>query len=244
MADIDRRRFGPGADQRGEPKATVGRDPGFAVRRIVVGAGDAGKQAFDERGRYRAIGGRVSVQPTGERQRLRLSLQHLGVVQQLHSVADLQVAVGRDPGVEQAGGFKRGLEAGALSGRDLFAKIHQFQSGAPSRAPPALASRVCGCGGVASTPASRRLRSSSRVVALRLQRLALAVERHVTLRQTLAGVLLRRLQAMSRRIVAIQPNNPVGEGRERCAAVVGADLQLLQAGEVALPCLKSGCWPS
>src|SRR5260370_41673595 len=72
-------------------------------------------------------------------------------------------------------------------------------------------------------------------VELRLQRLALAIERHPTLRQTQAGVLLRRLQAMSRRIVAIQPNNPVGEGRERCAAVVGADLQLLKAGEVALP---------
>src|SRR5260370_35923048 len=75
-------------------------------------------------------------------------------------------------------------------------------------------------------------------VELRLQRLALAVERHATLRQTQAGVLLRRLQAMSRRIVATQPNNPVGEGRERCAAVVGADLQLLQAGEVALPGLN------
>jgi hypothetical protein len=75
-------------------------------------------------------------------------------------------------------------------------------------------------------------------VELYLQRLALAVERHATLRQTQAGVLLRRLHIMSRRIVAIQPNNPVGEGRERCAAVVVADLQLLQAGEVALPCLN------
>src|SRR5258708_3016742 len=75
MADIDPRRFGPGADHRGGPKAPLGGAPGFAVPGIVAGAGEAG---------------------------------------------------GREPWIEEGGGFKGGLGAGALSVRDLFAKIHQL----------------------------------------------------------------------------------------------------------------------
>ena len=40
---------------------------------------------------------------------------------------------------------------------------------------------------------------------------------------------------MQRRVFVIQSANPVGEGRERCAPFIWADLQLLQAGEMAIP---------
>ena len=144
MADIDRRRFGPGAGQRGEPKATVRGDPGFAVDGIVVGAGDARQQALDDTCRHRAVGRHVGLQPTGERKRMRRSLQQLRVVQQRAAVAGLQLAVGRDPCIEQTGGFERGLEAGALRSRDRVAKVHQLPERRTRAHAPASASRVYG----------------------------------------------------------------------------------------------------
>ena len=124
------------------------------------------------RGRHRAVGRHGGLQPVGERGRARRPLQHLGVVQQRAAVAGLQAAVGRDPGVEQAGGFERGFEAGALRRRYRVAKVDQLperrararRCGRRRRACRAAAARV-------STPASRRARSSSSACALRLQRL-------------------------------------------------------------------------
>ncbi len=46
-------------------------------------------------------------------------------------------------------------------------------------------------------------------LALRIQSPALAVERHATLRRAQAGLLLRRLQDLSRGVVAAQPNDPI-----------------------------------
>ena len=104
--------------------------------------------------------------------------------------------------------------------------------------------RACGsCGGVARRGQWRRgidarfetMAFVVESVALGLQGLTLPVERDAPLRQTQAGLLLRRLQAMSRRIVAIQPDHPIGQRRKRCDTVVGADVQLLDAAEVTLP---------
>ncbi len=114
MADMDRRRLGPGAGQGTETKAAVGGNPGFAVDGIVVRAGYARQHALDHGGRHCAIGGHGCAHPAGERQRVRLSLQHLGVMRQWATVDGLQMTVGRDPGIEQAGGLEAGFEAGAL----------------------------------------------------------------------------------------------------------------------------------
>ena len=73
---------------------------------------------------------------------MRLPPQHLRVVQQRAAVAGLQVAVGRDPCIEQAGGFERGFEAGALRSRDRSRKSTSCQSGAPARMLRLSASRV------------------------------------------------------------------------------------------------------
>ena len=166
---------------------------------------------------------------------MRLPLQDLDVVQQHTSVAGLQPAVGRHPRIEQAGRFERGFEAGALRSGNGVAKIHQL----PERRTRARGS----CGGVTCRGQWRRgidarfetVAFVVEGVALGLQGLTLPVERDAPLRQTQAGLLLRRLQAMSRRIVAIQPEHPVGQRRKRCDTVVGADVQLLDAAEVTLP---------
>ena len=76
-----------------------------------------------------------------------------------------------------------------------------------------------------------------------LQGLTLRVERDPTLREMYAGLLLGDLQALSRRIVALQGDDPIGQSRERREIVVCADAQLRQAVEVAFPGLEPGFGP-
>ena len=212
---MDRRGFGPGAGQRGEAKAAVGGDPGFAVGGIVVGAGDARQHLLDQRGRHRAIGLHIGVQPCGQRLRMRLPLQDLGVVQQHASVVGLQPAVGRHPRIEQAGRFERGFEAGALRSGNGVAKIHQLQE----RRTRARGS----CGGVTCRGQWRRgidarfetVAFVVEGVALGLQGLTLPVERDAPLRQTQAGLLLRRLQQCR---AGLSPSSPSTQSANAASA--------------------------
>ena len=76
-------------------------------------------------------------------------------------------------------------------------------------------------------PASRRWCSSSRARASSAGS-APAVERRAAVRQTQAGLLLRRLQEVSRRIVAIQATTQSASAVSAAALSSGLDVQLLE----------------
>jgi hypothetical protein len=126
MADVDRDRLGPGAGQGSKTKSPIERNPGFALPVIVVGACDRRQHLLDRAAGHWTVVGHSRLQPTRERGGMGPPPQQLRVVQQPSVLAGLQPAIGRDPGVEQAGGLEGGFEQGTLRRRHLVAKIHQL----------------------------------------------------------------------------------------------------------------------
>ena len=149
------------------------------------------------------------------------------VVQQYAAVAGLKAAVGRDPGIEQPGGFKGGFEAGAFRAGDGIAKINEM----PERRAVARLSdiRIARVG-----DRRRRIDARFEAAALVLERANLlvqnpasSIERGAALRQPLGGALLCRQQDPPSRVVAIHRNDPVGQRGKRCGALVGSNRELL-----------------
>jgi len=156
-------------------------------------------------------------------------------VQQYAAVAGLKAAVGRDPGIEQPGGFEGSFEAGAFRGGDGIPKIHEM----PERRAVARLSDIW-----TARIGDRRRRIDARFEApalvlkrtdLLVQNPASGIERGAALRQPLGGALLCRVQDPPSRIVAIHRDDPVGQRDKRRGALVGTNRELLQPGEVALP---------
>ena len=185
VADIGRHGLAPGAGQRAEAEAAVGRNPGLSLGRIVRRAGDARTARCSTTPAETGCRSAAPALSQSAREQDAAALQQLSVVQQRAAVT---VAGDRrgDPGIEQAGGFECGFETGA------------FAVGQRSRESPPVATAArrldvvrasaCACVGQgrrASTPASRRRRSSSRAAALGLQGLASIDQQQAALGQLL-----------------------------------------------------------
>jgi hypothetical protein len=128
-----------------------------------------------------------------------------------------QLAVGRDPRIEQTGGFER-FEAAALRSRDRVAKSHQLQRRTRAHAPAiGVACRAAAASyQLASAGCARR-----RVLFVLLAGFGLRVSETDAARNSRC-LLLRDSQALLRRIAALQGDNPIGRA-ERREIVVGAD---------------------
>jgi len=147
IADVDGLRLAPGAGQGAQAIAPVGRDPGFGRAGFIHAAGHTRQQAGDAGGgdghSGGHIGGHGGTQPTGQGcLGKRWPRDPLAVEPGRAVSADKQRAVGRDPGIQQPGGFQCGFEPGPRGGVDRVVEVDQL----PQWRPALLAAAVGGAG--------------------------------------------------------------------------------------------------
>ena len=159
-ADVGRLGLGPGAGERPEAEAAVGRDPRLAVAGIVDSIGNPGQHGSDDARRQgHPAGTAASSQDASEvRQGARAS-----ACTSRNGLPSAPPAGGRRerPGVQQAGALQRRLDASALVVADRRSEIDQLPQRGADAGGADLRITGMGADGPASTPFSRRLRSSS-----------------------------------------------------------------------------------